>query len=389
MESFCLVRGLLAVVLVFTSTLTAVRPDVHSADHSEKLATLTSESHSESQHETMLRTTGDKVTIFIHGLFVGHYKAGDANDRDFKVGVVKGALGHSFDVNVYTGGSAPQCQRIALPDKGKWVFEVRRDGVAIPRNINMWPTRVSTAEVGRTGSVDASRLQDSNFILDVESDLHKKKLGRRGGVLGSPFDRIVHFYNGDIKTEVLTCPLNIIKLVSGAFETNRSIAEVVGVEISLHSGEQMVMRDKESNVVLWENAFGSGEVEGRIVNLPHDPDYEVKYCKMPYRDAAEDPKGVPCTIIDLKDFLNIILATKSVQAGRNASHKTPPEETHFQYYYHRVFDVKLDDRFELSNPEYPKCYDVQTKAPGGGMVHVRTVPPYRCGMVLAGKKDVE
>jgi len=328
---------------------------------------------------------------------VGHYKGKDCKNKDFKVGVVKGADGHKFDFNVYTPGSGEACHKITLPEKGAWIFEVTRNGVPIPRDIEKWslprPLPVIPSSDNQVCPIDIPQVRDFSSILDIEIDLHKKGLGKRG----KPFNRIFHFYNGNIKAESVTSTLRIIRMSKPEENPiNRLIGEVAGVEINLRPDEHLVMKDKKSNTVLWENVYGDSEVvEGRIINLPynpHDPDFETRYCNNCYLAAAtpcpNDPK-VKVIPLTLREFLSRFFSQIEKLSEDCPNKISMPEETHFQFYYRLVFNVKPEDRFELTNP-CPVCYKVtdDRKASKGDAV-ILTVPPYRCGMVLAGKKDVD
>lgn len=401
---------LLACLLVFTSTITVVKPDTNSPESLTEPA-LSAQDHPAAQHITAdgaITTTGSCVTIFLHGLMVGHY---NKDDKNFKLGVVKNALGHNFDFNVFVPGAHPILYRIPLPDKGKWVFEVKdRKGKPIESATKPAKTSIASSQCDEASFSDIPEFRDSDHILDVEVDLHNERLGRRGGLFGNPFSRIFRFHNVDpdhIKTEVMTRNIHFLNLETGDEDIQhhppKAIAEVAGIEFNLSSDQQLVMTEKKSGKVIWTNVYGENTgVEGRIIHLPHDPAYEVSYGKMPYKMAASTVCPITKTI-SLSKFLKLYFPElldkyfpELKQAASLASAETEPipskcvpnGETHFQLYYQLVFDVEHKKRFELCN-EYPYCLKLEDDRKNKSTTFEKTVPPYRCGIVLSGLKDVD
>lgn len=317
-------------------------------------------------------TRAKKATIFLHGLMVGRYKEGNTKKRRFELGVVKRVPEHKFGFNVYLPGGV--CEHIDVPKKSRWIFEVQRGGAPIPRDIQMY--RPSRPDV-----------ENSDFILNIEQ-LHTQTLDR----FKKPFSRIFYFHNGIVKTECLTDPLQVVKAdadVEGTPSEIGAIAEVVGVEIVLNPGEQLVCKNLDDPAVkLWVNDYdSSGEVEGRLINLPPDHKPIVDPCKVSYREYATT---CPDGITHQRERLSVFLAkfdrkakiAKAPATSRVDSDVENP--THFQFYYYLVFKKDRPDRFELINPT-PKCYELTNDKDEV----IMTVPPYRCGMVLVRADEIQ
>jgi hypothetical protein len=322
-------------------------------------------------------TKANKVTVFLHGLMVGYmFKEGNDKKAQFEVGIVKRAPDHQFAFHVYSPSDG-HCEEICVPElskKTKWVFEVQKDGSPISRNIARY----------QPSGLD---LQDYKYILPIE-DLHKKKLER----FKKTSKQIFYFRNGIVKSESLTSVLYVNK-PDGDVETPARwgpIAEVVGVEVVLRPGERLVCSNLDDpRRILWVNEWASsGEVEGRLTNLPPDHQRSVDPCTVPYLRYATPCADRTKKAIPVSDFLalfnNVGTSDKALETRQLSSGDRNP--THFQFYYYLMFKVDIPDRFELINQTPPVCYEVI-----GDKVNavVATVPPYRCGMVLVSFDEIQ
>lgn len=382
-----------ASILVFALMATAAQTNTHNQSANEP--TLTAQGQETGTERcTTVTTSGRLVTVFIQGLIVGRYKGG--KKKRFEVGIIKRAPGHEFTFNVYAGGT--ECYPIVIPKKTNWIFQVKRGSELVPRNIRMWPPQGSRLQENNTSQKRIPELEDSNYILNMEGDkLHNGKVDR----YKKSFNRCFHFYHGDIISEVVTVPLQAKKVdadqVGGTWKDIGPIAEVVGVEILLNPGEQLVLSKEDGSCVLWQNNYSAtGEVEGRILNLPSHNWHRLDYCKTGYRNYAQEcPPGLQHCELDLSQFLQLFSAQNKGQIVPQSEDDDDVKPTDFQQYYYLVFQKDRPDRFELKNPRYPTflCQPEQ-KTPGpfcifivgkddkGKKVVITTAPPYMCGMAL-------
>jgi hypothetical protein len=389
--SLCIVASILVLVLVVTAAQTNILPAKNWDTPMLSTATLELGESEEPTHVT----EGKNVTIFLHGLMVGRYQAGDNSTKSFELGIVKRVPGHEFDFNVYVAGQK-KCKPISIPKRkgmNHFIFEVRKNDVAIPRDIQMWD---STNQLGKTSETSTSlaMFEDSDRILNIE-DLHSTSARKELSRYDNAFNRFFYFHNGKVKAETVTDPLEIYKGDADDSEQGerpkKIIAEVVGVEITLEPDQELVLWNADTGSVKWRNKYSPKTVEGRILNLPTD--HKAPCCKSSYISCATQcPPRVRHKLIPLKDFLQL-LASNNVANRSSRAIADEQIPTHFQNYYYLVFDVNRPLRFELNNPD-PVCYRVvqnggKVRNRNDGGVGTMTVPPYRCGMVLINNGEIK
>jgi hypothetical protein len=285
------------------------------------------------------------VTVILHGLMIGRNK----EDKRFELGIVQDAVDHKFVHTLYVPKKG--CKPILLDNGRTWEFEVRNiGGGPIPRNIRV-------------------PHEDYSHILNIEDELQKGRIPRRSDAFGSVF----YFYNGEVKTHTPTVCLCAKKRSEATAKPIGSIAEVAMVEITVDSGQELVLKklNDPEKVPLrrsFDEIADAGE-EIRLLNLPFKHG-EVDDCEKAY-----DPVEKECT-----RSLDRALCPSEGKVDCSTLKFSP---THYQFYYYEVFDKKKRDRFELGNPYGDECFTATFRG------RPRGVPPYRCGMVLISHGKID
>jgi hypothetical protein len=400
---------LLAALLVFTLMVSTAQTNILKKKDATEPIQSASDQKVIKPKDLPYKTKGKKITVILHGLMVGRLKNGD--DKRLEVGVVKRAPEHNFSFEVYEGKKG--CTTIEIPRKGNWVFEVRDDkNVQIPRDIKMPPISKPALDNKSSAAARLNQvLDDPETILNIEGDdLHDDtNMGR----YKRPFKQVFYFHNGTVSPQCTTVPIEAKRI-----ERNKakdwygigSIAEVVGIEITLEQKDhRLVLRNEENECeVIWynNNDNDTGEVEGRILNLK-PAHHKEGCCKKKYKEVCcECPNNTPTCKVDIEDFLKYLSSISSrdvslkdlfrgcdqklQQAEAEAESVKEDEDmpaTDFQQYYYLVFKGDRTDRFELRVQR--KCLIITDKTAGD--VGIATIPPYRCGMVFVeeGSKEIK
>jgi hypothetical protein len=336
-------------------------------------------------------TTGNHVTIFLHGIMVGRLKNYLFVPKSFDVGVIRRVQDHEFHLNIFAGKNCTSLDSV-IPYHTKLIFRVvGSDGKPTKHDIDWYKASSTAADV-----------HDPRFILNMEGPrVHGKPIT---DLYDSAYLDTFSFYNGSIKMEVPTNKLVIEKADGdrpGSPRDINAIAEVVGVEIDLANNQRLELVDQNNNHrPYWTNNSGSTpqSVEARILNLPSHVFPAGQCSRSAYASCMHStpcPYGVRSRTVDIHDFLEEYFTTKvkadstmGAQGVALAKTMEPGSEikaTHFQDYYYLVFKMDRPDRYELINP-YEECISVTQKIHGVAKL-MMTVPPYLCGMVTTGSQD--